>query len=298
MPAAMSEFPAGAVEALMGAVVVVAVLHVELQRRAGAGPRALVRDCGKLLRVCVPEAVGLLACLAVAAVLRARGDARTPDGADAEAWAEIKAQWPLLITADTLLSLQAMLRLVVLVSALLGAGRGASGPLADEASMLWLGAATARVALLARSGAYMLDGPLGGRLPAACEVAVLPVLLALSRRTLARAPFACATVLALSATLASRNFLLLAGDQVADTLFMASHSLDLLAAFAYLFRTVLIEHRSTDVSIGFAHLLMPVQQAMSAYYWLQAFHAMPELVGAGCRSRHCRSAAAFRSARI
>lgn len=49
---------------------------------------------------------------------------------------------------------------------------------------------------------------------------------------------------------------------------MASHSLDLLAAFAYLIRTVLIENRSTDVSIGFAHVLMPAQQALSAYYWL------------------------------
>lgn len=129
----MSGIPAGAVEALMGVAVAGAVLHVELQRRAGAGPivgpRAMswyLRDCRKLLRECVPEAVGLLACLAIAAVLRARGDVRNPEHADAEAWDQIKSQWPLLITADTLLSLQAMFRLVVLVSALLGARSPAS----------------------------------------------------------------------------------------------------------------------------------------------------------------------------
>merc|ERR1740138_1435289 len=54
---------------------------------------------------------------------------------------------------------------------------------------------------------------------------------------------------------------------------------------AYILRTLLIDTGPKggrgDVAVAFAHLLMPVQQSLSAYYFLQAFEAVPELVGSG-----------------
>lgn len=270
----------------MCVVVAMIVLRLELQRRAGTGPDFGSREgwqyaesAKQLLKQWAPEAAGLVACLTLAAALRARGDTKQP--LDEEAWAQIKQQWPLLMTADTLLSLQAMLRLVVLLSVVLRAGGGGPVPLSEEVTALWLGAGVARVAVLSRSTVYMLDGPVGGSLPAACEVAVLPILLVLSRGTLRRAPMTLALVAVAAAWFASRNYLNLADDTVADSLFALAHSLDCLAAFAYLLRTVLIDSRAKGVSVGFTHLLMPVQQGLSAYYFLQAFDAVPELVGAG-----------------
>lgn len=281
--------PVGAVEAFFFAAVAVVVLRLELQRRAGTGPNLGSRQggwyaesCKRLLKECAPEAAGLLTCLTLAAALRARGDTQGASESEAEAWAQITAEWPLLLTADTLLSLQAMLRLVVLVSVVLRAGCEAAVPLAGEATALWLFAGLARAGVLARTAVYMLDGPLGGVLPAACEVAVLPILLVLSKGALRRAPFTLALVLAAAVSFSSRNYLgLTDGDWHSDSLFILAHGLDCLAAFAYLLRTVLIDGGSKGVSAGFTHLLMPVQAGLSAYYFLQAFSQVPELVGAG-----------------
>jgi len=283
--------PIGAVEAFFCAAVAMVVLRLELQRRAGTGPNLGSRqggwyaeNCKRLLKECAPEAAGLFTCLTLAAALRARGDAHGVSESDAEAWEQINSEWPLLLTADTLLSLQAMLRLVVLISVVLRAGGGAAAPLADEATCLWLFAGLARVGLLARTSVYMLDGPLGGMLPAACEVAVVPMLLVLSKSTLRRAPLTLGLVLAATVSFASRNYLALADEDdkhLADSTFMLAHTLDCLAAFAYLFRTALIDTGSRGVSTGFTHLLMPVQAGLSAYYFLQAFMAVPELVGKG-----------------
>merc|ERR1719517_73252 len=103
----------------------------------------LAEHCKRLSKEYVPEIVCLMMCLMLAALLRARGNDHV-QASDAEAWAQITAQWPLLLTADTLLSLQAMLRLLVLLSTVLRAGSGDSpAPLSDEASALWLGANTA-----------------------------------------------------------------------------------------------------------------------------------------------------------
>jgi len=276
-------------ETLMCVAVAMVVLRLELQRRAGTGPDiGSRRDAGnyaqnakRLLKECAPEAASLMACLTLAAALRARGDV-SHQPSDAEAWSQIKAQWPLLLTADTLLSLQAMLRLVVLLSNVLRAGTsGNSVPLSEEASALWLGANTARLMLLCCTTTYMLDGPLGGMLPAACEIAVIPILLALSRGTLRRAAVSLVMVVAIAACFASRNHLALVGNPITDALFTLAHTLDLLAGFIYLVRTVLIERRTQDVSVGFTHLLMPIQQGLSAYYFWQAFSFVPELVGAG-----------------
>jgi len=275
-------------ETLMCVVVAMVVLRLELQRRAGTGPDigsrrdagSYAHTCKRFLKECAPETAGLMACLTLAAALRARGDVVQPS--DSEAWEQIKAQWPLLLTADTLLSLQAMLRLVVLLSIVLRAGiSGRPAPLSEETAALWLGANTARLVLLSRTTSYMLDGPLGGILPVACEIAVMPILLVLSRGTIRRAGLTLALVAVAAACFASRNRLALCGDSSADALFTLAHSLDLLAGCTYLVRTALIERCSQDVSVGFTHLLMPIQQGLAAYYFWQAFGFAEELVGSG-----------------
>lgn len=276
-------------ETLLYVVVAMVVLRLELQRRAGAGPdvgshrdvSTYAENCKRLLKECAPEAAGLVACLTLAATLRARGDMYVHPS-DEEAWSQIKAQWPLLLTADTLLSLQSMLRLVVLLSIVLRAGAsGCPVPLMEEASALWLGANAARLMLLLRTTSYMLDGPLGGNLPVACDIAVMPILLVLSRGTFGRAAVTLALIMAAAACFASRNHLSLGGSSCTDALFTLAHSLDLLAACAYLVRTFFVERCTVDVSVSFTHILMPVQQGLAAYYFWQAFEVVPELVGAG-----------------
>mmetsp|Transcript_87768 Transcript_87768/g.284114 ORF Transcript_87768/g.284114 Transcript_87768/m.284114 type:complete len:342 (-) Transcript_87768:96-1121(-) len=290
LAAGLQGWHAGAVETLICVVVAMVVLRLELQRRAGTGPdigsrvgNRYAENCKRILRECAPEAALLLACLTLAAALRARGDDTHPS--DSEAWARIKEQWPLLVTADTLLSLQAMLRVVVVLSVVLRAGSGGPLPMSEEAAALWSAGALARTAILARSTVYMLDGPLGGYLPAACEVAVLPLLLILGQSTIRRAPLNCLMVLAATSAFAFRNRLSLAEDKVTDSLFMIAHSFDFLAAFAYLLRTLLIENgprgSKVHISMGFTHLLLPIQQSLAAYYFVQAFDAVPSLIGSG-----------------
>mmetsp|Transcript_12088 Transcript_12088/g.32380 ORF Transcript_12088/g.32380 Transcript_12088/m.32380 type:complete len:345 (+) Transcript_12088:100-1134(+) len=299
----------GGLEALLCTVVAMVVLRVELQRRGASGPNlgsmqvSWCADSAKrLLKECVPEAALLLSCLTLAALLRSRGDtgfleAVQPGGEqEQEAWEAIKAEWPILLTADTLLALQAMLRLVVLLSVVLRLGSAGAVPLSDEASALWLGAGLARVALVARTSSYMLDGPLGGMMPAACEIAVLPILFVLSRHTLRRAPLSVGVAVAAAAVYASRNRLALSDDDpLADSLFILAHTLDTLAAFAYLVRTALIDGSAKDVSVGFTHLLLPIQQGFAAYYFLVAFAEMPQLVGKGVpfETLHIGNVAAF-----
>lgn len=279
----------GAVETLICIIVAMVVLRLELQRRTSGGTefgspvgRRYAESCKRVLREFAPEAAGIIACLTLAAALRARGDTQPVDD---EAWERIKEQWPLLMTADTLLSLQAMLRLLVLLSVLLRGDGGSPAPLSDWAAALWLGAGVARVALMTRTSVYMLDGPVGGALPAACEVAVLPLLLVLGRSALRRAPGTAAMVLAAATCFAYRNRLNLAEDAVTDSLFSLAHSLEFLASFVYLLRTALTDLRSgnplTDISVAFTHLLMPIQQALASYYFLEAFDAAPAIVGAG-----------------
>lgn len=275
----------GVVKTIFCVTVGILVLRAEFQRRAVTEPTisrgGCAERCKRFLQHCALEAAGVITCLTLAAVLRAKGDSGPGD----DTWAQIQAQWPLLVTADTVLSLQAMIRLLVVLSCVLRTGGGMQVPLGDETAMLWLGAGAARVALLFRTDVYMLDGPLGGKLPATCELAVLPLLFALSRGSLVKAPLVGAVTYAAAAALAGRNHLNLAQDAISDGLFVAAHGLDFIAAFAYLLRTLLIDVRSTgctaNVSVGFAHLLMPVQQCLAAYYFVQAFEADPALVGSG-----------------
>jgi len=275
-----------AIEAALASLFLSAVF-LEFQRRVrmgGVGTQVgrYAENCKRLLKSYAPEAAGLTACLTLAAVLRARGDTLVP-AENAEAWEQIKAQWPLLLTADTLLAMQALLRLLVLLSTVLRSGDDGRGmvPLSQEATAIWLAANVSRVALFCMNDTYKLDGPLGGTFPLACEVAAIPILLLLSRSTFQRASVTLAVVLAAAVTFALRNFLNLAEDSQVDALFILAHSLDLLAAFAFVLRTAFIDRVTCDVSANFTHLLMPVQQGLAAYYFLAAFEPAEHLVGSG-----------------
>lgn len=238
-----------------------------------------------LLRWCAPEIKGLGACLLLASLLRARGDTSNLDN---DAWNEIKREWPLLITADTLLALQALLRLVICISALLRtSGPGTSFvPLCQEPATLFCFASLARVGLLARDSPYTLDGPLGGALPAACELVLVPLFTVLGFEALRRNVSGSALAIAAAVWFASRNHLSVADDAITDSLFSLAHALELLGAFAYLARTVVMgcsgRGSQTSPHVGFAHVILVAQQCMSAYYFSSgAFPYSPGLVGAG-----------------
>merc|ERR1719162_2411002 len=106
------------------------VLRMELTRRLGDGSPGLrygfsgsIEGCKQIFKHCGPEVAGVVACSTLAVLLRVRGDVDfNVDPSTSAHWEEIKSQWPLLLTADTLLSFQSMLRLVVLGSVLLRAG--------------------------------------------------------------------------------------------------------------------------------------------------------------------------------
>jgi len=235
-----------------------------------------------------PETMGLLVCLGLAGALRIRGSvdltSLTTDPHMA-ALAQVAQEWPILLTADTLLSLQAMLRVCVLASSVLRRGGGPS-LLTQEAAVISCGAALARVVLVARSDVYMLDGPLGGHLPTACEVASLALLLILCRGIHLRNMIESVLTLAIAAWIAYSNRLILANDTLTDGLFIFATVAELLAAFAYLCRAVFPDIKANgsskdSVALRFAHIIMPVQACLSAYFFLRAFEVNAQFVAAG-----------------
>jgi len=236
-------------------------------------------SCKRRLQQYGPEVASLVACLAVALSLRLRGSMVMDKNL-----AEIMKQWPMLITADTLLALQAMLRLLVLISSVLRS-RGGPTLISQEAAAISCGAALGRAALLTRSNVYFLDGPLGGHLPVTCELLSVPLLLFLCRGLNRRAFITSSLTLIASAWIASRNRLALANDVVTDGLFVFAHIAELIAAFAFLSRALVLDvgldRKAGWTALHFAHIVMPVQQCLAAYYFVQAFEAVPELVSAG-----------------
>lgn len=110
------ELLGGALPLLLVAAAVWALEH--RQRAQGEAPGLVA--CGRAALRLAPELVGLALCgLAVGALLR-RGEnvAGAPaTREDQELWAEIRGEWPVLSTADSLLGLAAVLRLLLLVSA-------------------------------------------------------------------------------------------------------------------------------------------------------------------------------------
>jgi len=276
-------------ECIIGTVIAIAVLRLEVTRRTAApqdvGLAGRAASINKYMRRFAPEIISLASCLALGVTLRVIKAPKIGDTADDKAYAEIMKQWPILLTADTLLALQAMLRLLVLISTVL---RKSAGPtlLSQEVAAISLGAALGRAVLAAHSNVYQLDGPLGAYLPIACEVLSVPLLAILTKGINRNALIVSVTTLAAAAWIGSRNQLALAGDGLTDALFIFAHIAELIAAFAYMSRGLLLDTGLNDigdksVALHFAHMLMPVQQCMAAYYFVQAFEYVPELVSVG-----------------
>jgi len=115
-----------------------------------------------------PELIALSICTTVSICLRAYGNNVKPQDLEQQkAWEQIQNEWPLLVTADTLLAFQALVRLIAIISVFLRASPTA--PLRGSSAVFFFAAATARVWLASRTDSYLLDGPLGGRLPVVCE---------------------------------------------------------------------------------------------------------------------------------
>jgi len=267
-------------ENIAGVIVAVVILRLEIRRHA-AGLSGSFQGCASsvrgMLRQHIPEVIGLVLCLMLAAALRMRGGQDV--GVDEKTWAEIVRQWPILLTADSLLALQAMLRLIVFLSAVL---RGAASlPLSHEAATFFGVALVARAALALLSPVYMLDGPLGGSLPVVCEMASVPLLAVLGRRTNPKSLSSSILTIIIAVCIAYRNRLALAGDALVDGLFIFAHIMELLAASAYLCRALLVGVGRGCGAALFGHLMLPMQQVLAAYYFVHAFEGVPELVSAG-----------------
>lgn len=313
MDVALAQLGMSAVpQALFGAAAVSAVLCLEAPWRiagirvADVGFKKCIRSCAGVLCRCAPEVLGFSVVLFLAFVLRLRGDTEVfTDPASQQVWEQIKVDWPILMGADTLLNLQAMLRLLVLLFVAIRAEATKRSPLSGLPALLMVAGAMTRGMLNARTMDYRLEGPLslGGDLPAACELAGIPFYASLGLGELKRAPVKASLVVGTAIWFASHHYLNLAKDASVDVLFLQAHVLELFAAFAYLVRTVwlsvgkgadeeveeeggrrLVAKKpdwSGNAFIGFMHMLMTLQQALSAYYFLTAFDPHPSLVGRG-----------------
>lgn len=282
----------GMLETAVGFGFVVLVLLLEMQRRTGRNvteDRAARTSVKKLFLYCAPELVGVAVVAALAAIIRFRGDRSQLESQELdEVWSSIKNEYPILLTADTVLALQATLRLIVAISVVLRTGECFSGPapLSGEPAILLTLATLARAILVTRTSAYLLDGPFGGLLPVACEVAAVPLLALLSLGTARKTLFSTCAAAGVALWFCSRNRLNLGEDEYGDSLFILAHTLELAAAFTYFARTLSIvcdsgQSSATAAQASFVHVLLALQQAMPAYYFTVAFENTPELVGVG-----------------
>eukprot|EP00930_Biecheleria_cincta_P058107 TRINITY_DN4395_c0_g1_i1.p1 TRINITY_DN4395_c0_g1~~TRINITY_DN4395_c0_g1_i1.p1 ORF type:complete len:349 (-),score=75.10 TRINITY_DN4395_c0_g1_i1:49-1095(-) len=267
-----------------------------LERRTRLGGLPLVYGGLGQLRSLAPELAGLAACgmIAGSLIYRKEHNGLSPIPAeDQKLWQDINTEWPILMTADSLLGLQAMLRMVLLSSAVLRSTDSSASPFTNEPALFFFLAAACRVTLLAVSppDVYHLDGPLGGALNLALEVLAVPLLAFASRHVLAvglrRLSLCFAGILA-AFFLSTCNRLALAdpGAEQLDVLFSLAKLLESLAALAFLARTCSLGRRSSGRFTSFAHALLPVQQCLGTYFMLTAWGAaplqeVPELVGAG-----------------
>jgi len=256
------------------AMVLAAAIVVGLEMRRCSQTLAIKRTLMKYM----PEAVGFVILALIAGILRIKGPSGEP--LDDNAWEEIVSAWPWLMTADTLLGLQAMLRFLLFNSALLRlSNTGCS--LAMGASVLFLFAISIRAGLFWYCPAYRLDGPVGGSVAASFEHAALIPLVALvfcSGTWNLKAAFLTIAATAAAASVAWYHHFRLAEDFYADTAFIFVHCLETLAAMAHLVQAgnVALASGGCIVALG-----LPAQQVLSAYYFLEAFEPMPSLVGIG-----------------
>lgn len=308
---------------------ITAFVGSELRTRFGLEEVCVKSLCLRTLCQSWPETLALLVIFSFALLLRL---IINPDiGVDMsnpvemQAWTQIKREWPVLLGAETLISLQGMLRLLVwaIVAIRLSVGRisrpeistgqtvkemTSSGiskvcefaPLAGSAAVLSLGAATARTAVYQHAQHthdYNLVGPLGGALPVLVEAAAVPLLTAIATKLAGSGSLiGSAIFVGLASLLASSNYfnfsaLKTSGDYTYDKLFILAHCLELLASIIFVSNTVRktlresnceeAKNRKRSAWDGFVHLMLPCQQALSAYFWLTAVQPRHEFVGAG-----------------
>jgi hypothetical protein len=86
--------------------------------------------------------------------------------------------------------------------------------------------------------------------------------------------------------LAYRNRLKLADDAITDGLFIFAQIAELIAAFAFLCRSIMLDaavvgNGRSGIAVRFAHVLMLAQQCLAAYYFVQAFEYNAGLVSTG-----------------
>lgn len=306
----LANVASGVPQALLGGAALGTVMCFEVPRRLGGirvetlGLRKCVKSCVTVVAGCAPEVLGLSVVLMMAVILRLRGDTDImTNPMQQQAWERAKAEWPILMGADTLLNLQAMLRLLVLLFLARRAQVGGRSPLSGLPALLFLAAALTRGRMGCVTDAYRLEGPLalGGALPIACEVAGVAFWTALGSSALRKAPVAASVMVGGAIWFASHHYLNIAENASADQLFIQAHVLELLAAFAYVSRAICLavgredasgdEHDSdhsaskgdwkSNAFIGFMHMVMTVQQAFSAYFFLTAFEPNPSLVAVG-----------------
>jgi hypothetical protein len=286
----------GVVSGIFPLAVAATVWFLEFRRRGADEAHHTTQSngpsCGPLplLRQCKPEVVGV-GCVMTAAIgllaqawtgMTNASPQFTNDEYDA-AWVEITQQWPVLMTADTLLALQSLLRLPLLLSVLLRSPTlGTTGPLTGVPTLLFFTGAACRVSLLTWDEAYWLDGPLGGNVNLASEVAALLVLTRLSWGV-ARTANMCGLMwsVCLAGGLASRHQLQISENSIMNTLFVMAQLLDLLAASAHLAHTWSTDGGPRGGAASFVHFLLPLQQALPVYFFLEAFDEIPELVSCG-----------------
>jgi hypothetical protein len=265
------------------------VWYVEYRCRSHASESALGK---RFFSRPIPEMVGLALITGIVALLLACCREDRTLQLD-QAWIDVKREWPLLTTADTLIGLQALLRLVLLCSATLRRTGAQMSPMDGEPAAFFLLAAIVRVTLLILSprDVYHLDGPLGGDMNVAVEITALLLLLPLGFRILHKGIWritALTLVVLLVVAFARSNHFALADTSLShlDMLFSLVMLLEIVAGVAFYVRSSTAKGGyAWDTFTGFAHCILPLQQALPAYFLLVAFAppftAEPSLVGKG-----------------
>mmetsp|Transcript_59332 Transcript_59332/g.72575 ORF Transcript_59332/g.72575 Transcript_59332/m.72575 type:complete len:340 (+) Transcript_59332:62-1081(+) len=283
----------GSQDFMISMALIAAALSIWLLERAGSSQLiSLVRTLKKL----APELAALSFGLSLAAALvycgQHNGGAEIPKE-DEALWNDINAEWPVLKTADSLLGIQAMLRLVLLSSALLrdGGSEATSAFAMEPLGFLFLASCTRATLLLASPWeVYHLDGPVGGALNLACEICAVP-LTAWLCRPLWRNLYSLTCVLAAMVVLgllAMQQHLALAdpGMEYLDVLFSWSQFLDAAVAVTFLIRTCTLWTAARGEFMVYCVMALLFQQLLSAIFmftsWGQApFHEVPGIVGKG-----------------
>mmetsp|Transcript_27800 Transcript_27800/g.60770 ORF Transcript_27800/g.60770 Transcript_27800/m.60770 type:complete len:331 (+) Transcript_27800:44-1036(+) len=273
----IAEATGGAMQSWLILLPALAIWYLEQRSRGRLAAAELcisLPSCGQALRQFAPEVAGVIACAMLGAILLSVRCTETPEDAMDPKWQALKAQWPLLVTADSLLAMQAMLRALLLIFAAFSRGYGKEVvPLYGEPAVLMLWAAICRVVLLVESPFHTVEGPLGGSANVFFEVLAVPLLMLLSRGVLSTPLRSAGLLLAALAAIypASHNRLPVSGNYMHDSMFSFNMLLEVLAAAASVARTVAVSDKNPLRLSGFVRLLLPVQQGLAFYFALHAF---------------------------